>query len=294
MRTMRPRVTLQLPSAPLIRRSPEALAGQSVLLIGYGYVAHALRPDLERLGARVSWTSRGADGIAFGSEAMRRAFADADAVVVSVPPARDGAEPTLDALDGVSTRARWIGYLSATSVYGHRAGGWAFEGEAPTPSLPRGVRRADAEVAWLERYAATHVFRLAGIYGPGREPFAKLRDGTARVVTGVPEHVVNRIHVEDIVSALIASMRAPCPHDIYNIADGHPADPGEVLDFAAGLAGVPSPPRVDLNDASVSTMARSFYRETKRIDISRARSRLGWAPRYPDYQTGLRAIYGKA
>ncbi len=294
MRTMRPRVTLQLPSRSLIQRSPEQLAGLSVLLIGYGFVAKALRPVLERLGARVSWTSRSGVGIPFGSEAMQRAFASADAVVVSVPPSRDGSEPTLTALSGVQTRARWIGYLSATSIYGDRQGGWAFEGEAPSPSLPRGIRRADAEVAWLERFETTHIFRLAGIYGSGRAPFDKLRDGTARVVTGVPGHIVNRIHVNDIVSALIASMASPCPQDIYNIADGNPADPGVVLDFAAELAGLPKPPRVDLGDSSISAMARSFYVETKRIDISRAQKRLGWTPEYGDYRSGLRAIYGKA
>ena len=290
MRTMRPRVTLQLPSGPLTRRS-SALDGASVLLIGHGYVARALRPVLEAGGARVRWTSRDGVGIPFGSEAMRRAFAAADVVVVSVPPARDGRDPSLDALAGTPTRARWIGYLSATSVYGDRAGGWAFEGEAPSPSIARGARRADAELAWMERYAVTQVFRLAGIYGPGRSPFAKLKDGSARVVTGLDGHVVNRIHVDDIVSALTASMERPSAQDIYNIADGHPADPGDVLDFAAGLLAVASPRRVPLDDPSISPMARSFYAETKRVDIGRAVRRLHWVPAFASYREGLHHVW---
>ena len=282
---MRPRVTLQLPFA---RGRRADLADADVLLVGEGYVARALRPDLDATGARVVATSRDAGPLRFGSPAMREAFARASHVLVSVPPSRAGGDPTLDALDGAATDAVWIGYLSATSVYGDRAGGWAFEGEAPTPSLPRGVRRSGAEIAWLEAHPQTHLFRLAGIYGPGRSPFAKLRDGTARVVHA-PGHVVNRIHVDDIVSALRASMAAPCPGDIYNIADGHPAPPAEVMNYAAGLSGRPPPPRVSLSDPSVSAMARSFYAETKRIDTSRARERLGWTPRHADFRSGLRA-----
>ncbi|MEM7729832.1 MAG: SDR family NAD(P)-dependent oxidoreductase [Pseudomonadota bacterium] len=291
---MRLRVTLQLPARP-VRDVGTALDGATALLIGHGYVARALDPALRRAGVVVRHTVRdadtalGPDAVPFGSDAMRAAFEAADLVLVSVPPARGGSDPALLALHGARSRARWIGYLSATSVYGDRAGGWAFEGEAPTPGLARGVRRAEAELAWLEAHPQTQIFRLAGIYGPGRAPFERLRAGTARIIDA-PGHVVNRIHVDDIVSALLASVARPSPQDIYNIADGHPAPPGEVLRHAAALIGLDPPPVVALDSPNVSVMARSFYAETKRIDTARIRERLGWVPRHPTYGSGLRAV----
>jgi hypothetical protein len=282
------RVTLQLPLQNT-QKPARSLDGTNVLLIGHGYVAKALGPKLRARGCTVQHTSRETGPIVFGSETMRVMFGKADFVLISVPPDRNGGDPTLKTLLNIRSHARWIGYLSATSVYGDRDGDWAFEGEAPTPTLARGRRRADAELAWLETYPQTHIFRLAGIYGPGRDPFSRLRKGEARIVDA-PGHVVNRIHVDDIVSALIASMQRPNPQDIYNLADGNPATPGDVLNFAADLIKVDRPPTVSLNDPSVSEMARSFYAETKRIDISRARARLGWAPQFATYQAGLRAI----
>lgn len=289
---MRPRVTLQLPAAPLSQgRAAPSLHGAAVLLIGYGYVARALDPILTAAGAHVQHTTRGEGPCQFGTEAMNKAFNAADIVVSSVPPSKDGADPVLYALDGVKPNAAWIGYLSATSVYGDRGGQWAFEGEAPTPTLPRGIARATAELCWLETHPATQVFRLAGIYGPGRAPFGRIRSGNARIIDA-PDHVVNRIHVQDIVSALMASITRPSPQNIYNIADGHPAAPSEVMAYAAQLIGIETPPTVDLYDASVSAMARTFYAETKRIDISHAKTRLGWEPRFAHYQDGLKATLG--
>lgn len=283
---MRPRVTLQLPALAL--PPARSLSGARVLLVGEGYVARALRPQLEARGARVEATARSGDWALAGEQAAR-SFAQASHVVVSVPPARDGSDASLQALGRLATRAEWIGYLSATSVYGDRGGQWAFEGEAPTPGIARGRRRAGAEAAWLERFPATQLFRLAGIYGPGRSPFAKLRAGTARVVDA-PGHVVNRIHRDDIVRVLLLSMERPSPGDIFNVADGRPAPPGEVMDAAARMLGVRPAPRVPLDHASVSDMARSFYAETRRIDCARARHRLGWEPRFADYEAGLRAV----
>ncbi|MGJ8561254.1 MAG: NAD(P)-binding domain-containing protein [Litorimonas sp.] len=289
---MRPRVTLQLPAAPLVPQPARARNGAAVLLIGYGYVARALAPVLVKAGADVYFTTRrdeaGKGALRFGSEAMREAFASADIVLSSVPPSKDGLDPVLGALGGAQSQAAWIGYLSATSVYGDRGGQWAFEGEAPAPSLARGSARAAAELSWLETHPATQIFRLAGIYGPGRAPFERIRSGKARIIDA-PGHVVNRIHVDDIVTALMASIARPSPQDIYNIADGQPAAPGEVMAYAAQLIGCDTPLTVDLNDPSVSAMARSFYAETKRIDISRAKTRLGWEPRFSNYKDGLRA-----
>lgn len=283
---MRPRVTLQLPltSGPAV-----TLSGAHVLLIGYGYIAQAMAPVLQRAGATVQHTSRANGDLPFGSAAMRDTFERADVVLTSVPPSRDGSDAALSALRGSKSHAKWIGYLSATSIYGDRSGQWAFEGEAPTPGLERGYRRANAELAWLETCPQTHIFRLAGIYGPSREPFTKIIDGSARVIDA-PGHVVNRIHIDDIVSALIASIARPSPQDIYNVADGHPAPPGDVLRFAADLIGRDVPPTLRLNDPSVSPMARSFYAESKKVDISHIKTRLGWEPRFKTYQDGLRAV----
>lgn len=294
---MRPRVTLQLPAAPCAhaQSAVTALHGATVLLIGYGYVARALAPVLIAAGARVQFTTRRESAVhddatvRFDTAAMRTAFAAADIVLSSVPPSKEGSDPALAALENIQSRAAWIGYLSATSVYGDRDGQWAFEGEAPAPSLPRGTARADAELSWLVTHPATQVFRLAGIYGPGRAPFERIRSDKARIIEA-PGHVVNRIHVDDIVTAILASIARPSPQDIYNIADGQPAPPGDVMAYAAQLIGCEIPPIVALNDPSVSAMARSFYAETKRIDISRAKTRLDWEPRFSNYKLGLKAI----
>lgn len=280
---MRPRVTLQLPAASILRAPVRDLRGATALLIGHGYVARALTPALKRAGVSVRVTSR-----SDSPTTLRAAFGAADIIVSSVPPTKDKTDPILDMLQTTRSRAAWIGYLSATSVYGDRRGEWAFEGEAPTPTLTRGMARAQAEISWLEAYPAAHIFRLAGIYGPGRAPFARINSGKARIIDA-PGHVVNRIHIEDIVSALMASIRRPSPQNIYNVADGQPAAPGDVLRYAAGLIDKAVPPTVALDHPSISAMARSFYAETKRIDIGHIKTRLNWEPRYSSYQAGLKA-----
>lgn len=293
---MRGRVTLQLPTQAL--PDPQPLNGKHILLLGHGYVAQHLQKRLSGNGMMISWTQRSVPtntqtdngAIRFGSDAMLAMAQEADFILSSIPPDKGGNDPALRALGPLRLQAEWIGYLSATSVYGDRKGQWAFEGETPTPGLVRGRRRADAELSWLETLPQTQIFRLAGIYGPGRDPFDKLKNRAARVIEK-PGHVVNRIHVDDIVSALILSMQCPSPQDIYNIADGHPAFPGDVLDYAAKLSHDPLPERVSLEDPRVSSMARSFYAETKRVDIGRAKSRLNWSPEFPDFKSGLQSIW---
>jgi len=189
----------------------------------------------------------------------------------------------------------WAAYLSATSVYGDRAGKWAFEDELLYPTTQRGRNRIEAELNWLETEIPVHIFRLAGIYGSNlygasRNAFDRLRMGRAKAVIK-DGHVVNRIHVADIASALMASLDNPDPGRIYNIADGHPEPPQNVLEFAADLIGEPRAPKVHLETAELSPMARSFYAETKRIAITRAQEELGWSPNYPNYREGLTEIY---
>ena len=271
---------------------------QSALLLGAGYVAKALAAELIDEGWTVHVTTRSGNtplqnvichkfnGAA--SKALQTAFVAADIIVSSIPPAKDGSDPALSQLGHLTPKASWIAYLSATSVYGDRQGHWACEGEAPTPGLPRGIARADAELAWIETLWPVHIFRLAGIYGPGRAPFERLRTGKARAIFK-QGHVVNRIHLDDILSALRLSLQTPQPLAIYNLADGHPAPPQDVLDYAAGLLGLPPAPRVTLNDSSVSDMARSFYQETKRVNADKTRRELGWHPKHRSYRDGLAA-----
>ncbi len=285
----------------------------TALLLGAGYSARAIARSLTKLGYEIWGTTRNEDQAdvlkSFGINPIisdtldkldiKRVFKSADIIISSIPPMKASSEqgfydPVLGVMSGFTPRAKWIGYLSATSVYGDRQGKWAFEGEAARPQLKRGRARAEAELEWLETGWPVHIFRLAGIYGPdiygkGRNPFEKLKQGTARAV--IKEgHVVNRIHVDDIASAVLASISRPNPQAIYNIADGHPTPPQDVLDYAADMISVARPPRVSVTDDSVSAMARTFYSETKRIDITRAKTELSWSPQYPDYKSGLEAI----
>lgn len=276
------------------------LQQETIVLLGAGFTARALIPHLLARGMAVIATTRsdarelealGVSVIYFDgavSEALKKAVSNADYILTSIGPNKDG-DPVINS--GVLSDAdpKWAGYLSATSVYGDRGGRLAFEDEPPTPATRRGRARADAEIAWIETDLPVHIFRLAGIYGPGRSPFEKTLKGEARAVIK-SGHVVNRIHVDDICSAVLASMDAPDPQRIYNIADDAPAPPQDVLDHAADLLGAARPPRVSPDDPNVSRMARTFYSETKRVDTSRAKRELGWSPHYPTYREGLAQV----
>ncbi len=184
----------------------------------------------------------------------------------------------------------WIGYLSTTGVYGDHGGGWVDEATPLAPSTARGRWRVEAEAAWAALAGRTgaplHVFRLAGIYGPGRGPFAKVRAGTARRIVKRAQ-VFSRIHVEDIAQVLAASMARPDAGAIYNLCDDDPAPPQDVIGHAAALLGLPPPPEVAFEDAEMTPMARSFYAESKRVRNERIKDELGIALRFPDYRAGL-------
>lgn len=284
------------------------------LLFGAGYCALHLAPHLQNMGYRIfatvrngkknAWLRRrGIEPIKLTGEAtepLRAILRRAEVLVSSVPPLRGGADPILMSLGGgykkLAPKLKWAGYLSATSVYGDRGGQWAFEDELLRPSTARGRARVEAELAWLETGWPVHVFRLAGIYGPQiggektgvtRNPLERLKDGRARAVIKDGHHIVNRIHVDDITAALLASIARPNPARVYNIADGHPAPPQDVLVFAARLLGVSPPPQVSVDDPTVSDMARSFYQDNKRVDVTRAKTELDWGLGLKDYRQGL-------
>ena len=262
---------------------------KQALIFGLGFSGRAIAERLRVAGWEVVGTTRGGEAQALrfdGTTSLRleTVAEDAALVVSCVPPGRDGSDPVLGAFPAGFPSARAVVYLSATSVYGDRKGQWAFEGEPPTPSLRRGFARAEAELRWLETGGPVHILRCAGIYGPWRSVLDKLDRAVVR-----EGHVVNRIHVDDLAELVARIAEAPVP-SIYNVADGNPESPEVVVDFAAGLAGQPTPPRVCWRDPSLSEMARSFYSETKRVDIGRARRTFGWEPRYPSYREGLQKV----
>jgi len=246
-----------------------------LILFGPGYVGGRLAAASERRGWAVVRVGR-ADFDAAGRE-----LATATHVLSTVPPDEDG-DPVLRRYrPTLSGAPRWIGYLSSTGVYGDARGAWVDE-SAPV-GLGRRAARAAADRDWLSLGA--HVFRLPGIYGPGRSPLDRIASGAAYRVA-LPGQVFSRIHVDDIVSAVIAGFNAP--PGAYNTADDEPAPQDEVTAYAARLLGAPLPPVVPLT--SLPPAARAFYSENRRIANGRAKRLLGWRPLYPSYREGLRAL----
>jgi len=214
-------------------------------------------------------------------------------ILSSIAPTADG-DPVLAWLRDKIAAARdleWVGYLSTTVVYGDHDGGWVDETTPITPAENRGKWRAQAETDWQSiNGLPLHIFRLAGIYGPGRGPFAKLMTGKARLIIK-PGQVFSRIHVDDIAQVLAASIAQPNPGAIYNVCDDVPVPPQDVLSYAAELLGLPMPPEVPFEEAAMTPMARSFYSENKRVRNTLIKEELGVKLRYPNYRIGLQAVF---
>jgi nucleoside-diphosphate-sugar epimerase len=185
----------------------------------------------------------------------------------------------------------WVGYLSTTGVYGDRGGAWVDEADAVAPTMARTRRRVAAEGHWLASGLPVHIFRLAGIYGPGagRNALDAVRGGRARRIVKTGQ-VFGRVHVDDIVQVLRASIARPNPGAIYNVADDEPAPPQDVIAFACQLLGVAPPPEMPFEAAELSPMARSFYADNRRVCNARIKRELGIKLRYPTYRDGLRVI----
>ncbi len=220
---------------------------------------------------------------------------DTTHILVSIPPDETGDPVVAAHAEAIAAlpRLAWLGYLSATAVYGDRGGGWVDETAELRPSGPRGRRRVAAEAQWLalwrERGVPVHIFRLAAIYGPGRSPFDALRAGTAKRIDR-PGQLFSRIHVDDLAAILAASMARPRPGAVYNVCDDEPAAPEAVTAHAARLLGVAPPPLVALAAAELSPLARSFWDDNKRVSNALVKRELGIALQYPDYRAGLAAI----
>ena len=251
-----------------------------LFIFGLGYSAKRVRAAAEAIGWRVSAT--GGDGeFAFDDErAVRAALSTASHVLSSVPPADDG-DPVL-ARYGAALTHRWLGYLSSTGVYGDTGGAWVDE-SAPTGTGRRSAR-AETDAAWLGRGA--RVFRLPGIYGPGRGALERVSVRRAHRID-LPGQVFSRIHVDDIAAGVLAAFDAP--PGAYNLADDLPASQNAIIEEACRLLGVAPPPVQSLDDASLSPQARAFWSENRRVANGKAKRVLGWRPRYPDYRSGLRA-----
>jgi nucleoside-diphosphate-sugar epimerase len=262
----------------------------SLFIFGRGYSASRLAQTLEQQGWQVESTGS-AGTVAFDDrDAVETRLRGATHVLSSVPPGPEG-DPVLnhygDALK--STPARWIGYLSSTGVYGDTGGAWVDE-SAPIGTGRRSAR-AEADQRWQGLGRPVHIFRLPGIYGPGRSALDRIREGNARRID-LPDQIFSRIHVDDITSGVIAGMGGPA--GIYNLADDHPCPQNDVILHGCALLGVAPPPLQSLDEAGLSPAARAFYAENRRVSNGRARRLLGWCPRHADYRSGLAACLADA
>ena len=270
---------------------------------GLGYTASRLAGNLLAEGWKVSGTRRApeaasSEGVrlhAFDGSSKIKFPDDTTHILLSIPPDEESDAVARLMGEDISRlpALRWLGYLSTTGVYGDKGGQWVDEDTPTAPTTARGLRRATAERQWLDLYRQhglpAHIFRLAGIYGPGRNQIDALKSGAARRVVK-PGQVFSRIHVADIVQILKASMRRPCPGRIYNVCDDEAAAPETVIDYAAALLGLPQPPTISADDPSLSEMAKSFYAENKRVRNDRLKTELGVRLLYPTYREGLNAL----
>lgn len=278
-----------------------------LLSFGHGYSAQALTRLLLAQGWTVTGTTRakdkakalqrsGVEQVVWPDADMADYLAKATHLLISVGPNGDG-DPVLNALrdqiSDVAANLEWVGYLSTTGVYGDHQGGWVDETTSLFPSTKRGLSRVKAESSWQklasEAGLPLHIFRLAGIYGPGRGPFSKVRNGTARRIIK-ENQVFSRIHVEDIAQIVLASIKQPRAGAIYNLCDDDAAPPQDVIGHAAKLLGLPLPEAEPFETAEMSAMARSFYAESKRVRNDRIKDELGVKLLYPNYRSGLAAL----
>lgn len=288
-----------------------SLIDKHLFCFGYGYCCDYLAHDL--IGSGQGWQISGTTRDRDKRDSLRKRgiksyifdigkplpdalyiLRDATHILISTPPDDEG-DPTFTtcAQDILKLpNIEWIGYLSTTGAYGDRAGGLVDETAEIRPSTIRGSRRAKAEKQWLSLFQShqlpVHVFRLAGIYGPGRSALDSVRAGVARRIDK-PGHAFSRIHVEDIVQVLKASMVKPAPGEIYNLCDDEPVPSHIVIDYACQLLGLPSPPLIPFEKADLAPITLSFYADNKRICNNKIKESLGVDLKYKNFRDGLKA-----
>ena len=260
-----------------------------MLIFGMGYTASRLADTLRADGWLVTGTKRmsGGDAIAFDdAAAVLTALETATHILSSVPPMSEGGDPVLLKYGAaIAGRADlWIGYLSSTGVYGDTGGAWVDESAAVGEG--RRTARAEADLAWQGLRQDVHVFRLPGIYGPGRSALERVAEGKAHRID-MPDQIFSRVHVDDIVAAVMAAFDGPA--GVYNIADDMPAPQNDVIEYACDLLRQDWPPLLSIEAAGLSPMARGFYAENRRIANIKAKRQLNWLPRYANYRLGLGA-----
>jgi len=267
-----------------------------LLCFGFGFTAQHLANLLPRDQWRISGTTRSREGLAamtaqdvegFIFDDLKDIFPSVTHILASIPPDEKG-DPVVQKLAGQLARTfPWIAYLSTTGVYGDRQGGWVNEESELNPTSDRAHRRVLAEHQW--RPYKAHIFRLPGIYGPGRSQLDAVRDGTARRIVK-PGQIFSRIHVEDIAGILAASIAKSNPGRIYNVADDEACPPQDVVAYAAELLGLTPPPEIPFESAKLSSMARSFYDDSKRVSNTRIKQELGYLLKHPNYRLGLQSL----
>lgn len=288
---------------------------KKLFCFGFGYVCDHLEQLMQKECTDTKWDIWGTTGdedkedrfkdrdislVVQGQDTIisdiRSLLEDTTHLLISVPPKKLGCpifRSYIREIVNVDT-LEWIGYLSSTSVYGDRNGAWVTEDSESRPTTIRGSRRNKAEEQWrslLRRYGAPiHTFRLSGIYGEGRSAIDSINAGIARRIYK-EGHVFNRIHIEDIAQIVLASMKAPCPGQIYNLSDDEPAPSHEVISEAANLMGVEEPELVDIEYANLAPMTQSFYSDNKRVGNSKTKEKLNITLKYPTFREGLRQCY---
>jgi nucleoside-diphosphate-sugar epimerase len=283
----------------------------TLFCFGHGYSAMALSRRLDAAGWEIRGTCRKpARQAALGALGISAALFDGETamdvpallqgvthVLLSIPPGADGDPAFLHHADDIAAAGtvKWVGYFSTTGVYGNRDGDWVDETSDLRPGSDRSKRRADAERVWLDwgdrHDIAVQIFRLPGIYGPGRSAVDQVKAGTARRISK-PGHVFSRIHVEDIATVVAASIARPEPGGIYNVCDDEPAAPSDVTAYVCELLGQKPPPEIAYADAELSPMAQSFWSDNRRVRNDRIKDVLGVRLDFPDYRIGIRGILG--
>lgn len=279
-----------------------------LLCLGFGYTARIFSLRLRKKGWIIAGTTRsqekaealsrdGVEAIMWEGDNVEASWLNgAAALLISTPPGENGCPAFNAAAAAVAAQSkqwRWIGYLSTNGVYGDHHGGWVTEDSELLATSERSCRRIEAEAQWRalarQNDLPLIVFRLPGIYGPGRSALDTVREGKAKRIFKEGQ-VFSRMHVEDIAATLDATMKKPRIHDLYNLADDEPAPPQDVVEYACKLLGVEPPPLVPIEDANLSPMAKSFYADNKRVSNRRMKDALGVRLKFPTYREGLDAI----
>ena len=259
-----------------------------LLIFGLGYTATRIAEGMRARGWQVRATGSAGDMAFADRAAVLAAMSEATHILSSVPPGRAGGDPVLETY-GEALGDKPLFYLSSTGVYGDRHGAWVDEATPTIAQSGEGRRnaRAEADLAWLGLGA--RVFRLPGIYGPGRSALDRVKEGKARRID-LPGQVFSRVHVDDIASGVVAALMQDAPAGAYNLGDDLPCSGNAVTEHACRLLGLPLPPLESLEEANLSEMARGFYMENRRVANGKAKRVLGWSPKFPTYIEGLAAL----